>query len=339
VGRLKLGVACVGGARIALGEMIGYAKERMAFGKPIAEFGLIQKKISTSATRLYAAESMAYRTVGMIEASLEAMTEDEKRQPRETQKRIEEYAVECSTLKVYGSEMLTTVADELVATMGGYGYVEEYPAERYYRDARINRIFEGTNEINRLIITGWLMKRAMKGQLPLLGAIKKVMDEVTAPPSFDAGSDEGGLLARETGALAAAKKLTLFAAGVASQRFMAALEEQQEIMAELADMIAQVYALESVLVRTQKLLERERSPAAGRSSAEAARAMTGLLAEETMTLAEQGARRVVAACAEGDMLRTQLAIVRRVGKYTPADGVGLGRAVAGYCVRAGKYPI
>jgi alkylation response protein AidB-like acyl-CoA dehydrogenase len=162
------------------------------------------------------------------------------------------------------------------------------------------------------------------------------MDEVMAPPSFDAGSDEGGLLARETGALAAAKKLTLFAAGVASQRFMAALEEQQEMMAELADMIAQVYALESVLLR-QKLLESWR--AAGRSSAEAARAMTGLLAEETMTLAEQGARRVVAACAEGDMLRTQLAIVRRVGKYTPADGVGLGRAVAGYCVRAGKYPI
>ena len=212
VGRLKLGVACVGGARHALGEMIAYAKERTAFGKAIAEFGLIQKKISTSATRLFAAESMAYRTVGMIEASLEGMTEEEKRAPKETQKRIEEYAVECSILKVYGSEMLTTVADELVATMGGYGYVEEYPAERYYRDARINRIFEGTNEINRLIITGWLMKRAMKGQLPLLGAIKKVMDEVMAPPSFDAGAEEGGSLARETGALATAKKLTLFAA-------------------------------------------------------------------------------------------------------------------------------
>jgi butyryl-CoA dehydrogenase len=333
VGRFKLGVACVGGARHALGEMIAYAKERMAFGRPIAEFGLIQKKIATSATRLYAAESMAYRTAGMIEASLEAMTDEEKRQPRETQRRIEEYAVECSILKVYGSEMLTTVADELVATMGGYGYVEEYPAERFYRDARINRIFEGTNEINRLIITGWLMKRAMKGQLPLLGAIKKVMDEVTAPPSFDAGAEDDGLLAREMGALATAKKLTLFAAGVASQRFMTALEEQQEVMAELADMIAQVYALESALLRTQKLAE------AGKSSAEAAAAMTGLLAEETMTLAEQGARRVIAACAEGDMLRTQLAILRRIAKYTPADSVGLSRSVAAHCVRAGKYPV
>ena len=211
--------------------------------------------------------------------------------------------------------------------------MEEYPAERYYRDARINRIFEGTNEINRLIITGWLMKRAMRGQLPLLGAIKKVMDEVTSPPSFDEGAEEGGLLAREAIALAIAKKLTLFAAGVASQRFMAGLEEQQEVMAELADMLTQVYALESALLRAQKLTE------AGKSSADAARAMTGLLAEETMKLAEHGARRVVAACAEGDTLRTQLAILRRMAKYTPADSVGLSRAVAGECVRAGKYPI
>ena len=222
VGRFKLGVACIGGARHALAHMVRYAKERTAFGKPIAAFGLIQRKISVSATRLYAAESMAYRTAGMIDASLAQVGEDLAHSARETQRRIEEYAVECSILKVYGSEMLSTVTDELVATMGGYGYVEHYPAERYYRDARINRIFEGTNEINRLIITGWLMKRALKGQLPLLGAIKKLMDEVTQPPSFDSGADTGELLAREAEVLAAAKKLALFAAGVASQRFMAA---------------------------------------------------------------------------------------------------------------------
>jgi butyryl-CoA dehydrogenase len=333
VGRFKLGVACIGGARHALAHMIRYAKERMAFGKPIAEFGLIQRKISVSATRLFAAESMAYRTVGMIDASLAQMSEELAHSPRETQRRIEEYAVECSILKVYGSEMLSTVTDELVATMGGYGYVEHYPAERYYRDARINRIFEGTNEINRLIITGWLLKRAMKGQLPLLGGIKNLMDEVTQPPAFDSASDGGESLAREAEVLTAAKKIVLFAAGVASQRFMAALEEQQEVMADLADMIAQVYALESALLRSRKLT------AAGKSSAEVAAAMTGLLAEETMSLAEQATRRVLAACAEGDLLRTQLAILRRLARYTPADTVGLSRSVARHAIQLEKYPI
>ena len=171
VGRFKLGVACVGGARHALAHMIRYAKERKAFGKAIAEFGLIQQKISACTAQLFAAESMVYRTAGLIDAGLESLGEHSS-EPRAIQRKIEEYAVECSILKVYGSEMLTLVADELVATMGGYGYVEDYPAERFYRDARINRIFEGTNEINRLIITGWLMKRAMNGELPLLKAIK-----------------------------------------------------------------------------------------------------------------------------------------------------------------------
>jgi butyryl-CoA dehydrogenase len=333
VGRFKLGVACIGGARHALAHMVRYAKERTAFGKPIAAFGLIQRKISVSATRLYAAESMAYRTAGMIDASLAQVGEDLAHSARETQRRIEEYAVECSILKVYGSEMLSTVTDELVATMGGYGYVEHYPAERYYRDARINRIFEGTNEINRLIITGWLMKRALKGQLPLLGAIKKLMDEVTQPPSFDSGADTGELLAREAEVLAAAKKLALFAAGVASQRFMAALEDQQEVMADLADMIAQVYALESALLRARKLAAARKAPAA------VAAAMTGLLAEETMALAEQAARRVLAACGEGDLLRTQLAILRRLAKYTPADTVALNRTVARQAILLERYPV
>jgi butyryl-CoA dehydrogenase len=333
VGRFKLGVACIGGARHAVAHMVRYAKERTAFGKPIADFGLIQRKISVSATRLYAAESMAYRTAGMIDASLAEVGEDLAGSARETQRRIEEYAVECSILKVYGSEMLSTVTDELVATMGGYGYVEHYPAERSYRDARINRIFEGTNEINRLIITGWLMKRALKGQLPLLSAIKKLMDEVTQPPSFESGSDMVELLAREEEVLAAAKKLTLFAAGVASQRFMAALEDQQEVMADMADMIAQVYAMESALLRARKLA------AAGKASANIAATMTGLLAEETMALAEQAARRVLAACAEGDLLRTQLAILRRLAKYTPADTVALSRAVARQAILLERYPM
>ncbi len=333
VGRFKLGVACVGGARHALVHMIRYAKERKAFGKPIAEFGLIQRKISQSATRLYAAESMAYRTVGMIDTSLEQLGDHASQSPREVQKRIEEYAVECSILKVYGSEMLSMVADELVATMGGYGYVAEYPAERFYRDARINRIFEGTNEINRMIITGWLMKRAMAGELPLLAAIKNLMDEVMQPPSFDTAEDTGEVLAREAEILGAVKKIALFAAGVASQRFMTGLQDQQEIMASLADIIMQAFALESALLRSRKLA------ASGRSSAAVSAAMTSLLADESMALAEQAARTVLAACGEGDELRTQLAILRRLSRFVPANTVQLSQLIARQCIQLERYPL
>ncbi|MDE3163786.1 MAG: acyl-CoA dehydrogenase, partial [Acidobacteriota bacterium] len=228
---------------------------------------------------------------------------------------------------------LSLVSDELVAVMGGYGYVEHYPAERFYRDARINRIFEGTNEINRLIVTGWLMKRAIAGKLPLLGAIKKLMDEVMQPPSLDGAGDAGEPLAHEAAVLAATRKMALFAAGVASQRFMAGLEEQQEVMADLADSIAQVYALESALLRARKL------DAARRSQAKVAAEMTGMLAEEAMAQCDQAAKRVLAACGEGDTLRTQLVILRRLARMEPADGVALSRSVARRCVEAQKYPL
>jgi butyryl-CoA dehydrogenase len=343
VGRFKLAVACIGGARHALAQMIHYAKERRAFGKPIAEFGLIQRKISSAAAQLYAAESMAYRLAGLMDAKVDgagaAQTGvDASKQTLDVPRLLDiptsigEYAVECSILKVYGSEMLTLVADELIATMGGYGYVEEYPAERTYRDARINRIFEGTNEINRLIITGWMMKRAMSGKLPLLGAIKGVMDEVMEPPAFG-GDADAGPLAHEATVLAAVKKMTLFSAGVASQRFMTGLEEQQEIMADLADMISQIFALESALVRAQKIAH------AGRSSAEVAAAMTGLLADESMALTERAARRVLAACGKGDALETQLAILRRLARVVPADLVALSRTVARQCIELERYPV
>ena len=265
--------------------------------------------------------------------SLEQLGDHATRSPRDIQRRIEEYAVECSILKVYGSEMLSLVSDELVATMGGYGYVEEYPAERFYRDARINRIFEGTNEINRMIITGWLMKRAIAGELPLMAAIKALMDEVTQPPSFDSLDDEGETLAREAAILAAVKKIGLFAAGVASQRYMTALQDQQEVMADLADIITQVFALESALLRARKLT------AAGKPSAKLAAAMTSLLADESMSLAEQSGRRMLAACGEGDMLRTQLAILRRLARFTPVDSVALSHTVAKACVQTERYPL
>ncbi len=332
MGRFKLGVACIGGARHAVTNMMQYAAERKAFGKSIDSFGLIQQKIARSSARLFASESMAYRTAGLLDATLGQIPAEQAHDAREVQKRIEEYAVEASIMKVYCSEMLSYVADEQVGIMGGYGFVEDYPAERTYRDARINRIFEGTNEINRLIITGWLMKRAMKGQLPLMPAIKKLMDEVMQPAGFGESGEESGQLVAERATLAAIKKSALFAAGVATQKYMAALEEQQEIMADLADSISSVYALESSLLRAEKLV------AAKSAKAQVASELCSLLAVEAHEQVELAARRVLTASAEGDMLRTQLAILRRVLKSPEIDSIAATRRAAKLCKEIGAYP-
>jgi alkylation response protein AidB-like acyl-CoA dehydrogenase len=232
VGRYKLGNAALGGGRMALNNGIRYAIDRKAFGKSISEFGLIQEKIANCATGIFVGEAVCYRTVGLIDHALAGV---DKNDTKEIQKRIEDYAVECSIVKVWASEMLDMVVDEVLQIFAGYGYVEEYPAERAYRDARINRIFEGTNEINRLIITGWLMKSAMSGKLALMPAIKKLMDEVMSGPGEKVERD--GLLAEEHNLLANAKKLTLFVAGAATQKYMAKIVDEQEVMGAIADMI------------------------------------------------------------------------------------------------------
>ena len=332
IGRFKLGAACVGGARNSIVNAIRYAKERKAFGKSISEFGLIQEKLAECAAGIYAGESLTYRTIGMIDAALADVDTAAPGASREIQKRIEEYAVECSILKVWGSEMLDMVVDHVLQIYAGYGYVEEYPAERAYRDSRINRIFEGTNEINRLIITGWLMKRAVAGQLPLLGAIKQLMEEVMSPAS--APEEREGPLAAEHKMLAAAKKLSLFAAGSASQRYGQALAEQQEIMGALADCIMEVYALESCLLRAEKLLA-----AKGATGAKQAIAITRYYAVKSMQTVETAARKVIGGVAEGDMVRTQAAILRRLAKYEPADTIALGRQIAAHVLAAGRYSL
>jgi alkylation response protein AidB-like acyl-CoA dehydrogenase len=332
IGRFKLGAACVGGARNSLQDGIAYARERKAFGKSISEFGLIQEKLAECAAGIYVGESMVYRTIGMIDAALADVDTHAEGAAREIQKRIEEYAVECSILKVWGSEMLDTVVDHVLQIYAGYGYVEEYPAERAYRDSRINRIFEGTNEINRLIITGWLMKRAVAGQLPLLPAIKKIMDEVMSGPSL--GEDREGPLAAEHKLLDNVKKLSLFAAGAASQKYMQALADQQEVMGALADCIMEVFALESSLLRTEKLIA-----AKGEAGAKQAIAMTRYYAAKAIETVERSARKVIATVAEGDMLRTQMAILRRLAKHEPADAITLGRQIARHVLAAGRYSL
>ncbi len=326
VGRYKLGNAAVGGARVSFNNSLKYAKERKAFGKTISEFGLIQEKIAAMATVIFAGEALCYRTVGLIDKALAGV---EKTDTREIQKRIEDYAVECSIVKVWASEMLDMVVDESLQIFAGYGYVEEYPAERAYRDSRINRIFEGTNEINRLIITGWLMKSAMSGKLALMPAIKAIMDEVMAGPSDK--EEREGSLATEHALLASAKKLALFSAGSATERYMQKLADEQEVLGALADIIIAVFTMESAILRAEKI--------AAKAPASIAIAMAQLYAAKAMDTVELNARRVIAAVAEGDMAQTQFAILRRLAKHDPADTIGLGRQVAQHMIRAGKYTL
>ena len=332
IGRFKLGATCVGGARNILQDAIQYARDRKAFGKSISEFGLVQEKLAECATGVYVGEALAYRTIGMIDAALADLDAGAEGASREIQKRIEEYAVECSILKVWGSEMLDMAVDHAMQIFAGYGYVEEYPAERAYRDSRINRIFEGTNEINRLIITGWLMKRAAAGQLPLMSAIKQLMDEVMSGPL--AADPHEGPLAGERQALAGARKMALFAAGAAMQKHMQALADQQEIMGALADCVMEVYALESAILRAEKL-----AAAKGETAARQAIAMTRYYAAKAFQTVEMAARKVIAAVAEGDMLKTQLAILRRLAKHEPADTIAAGRQIARHVVAAGRYSL
>ena len=331
VGRYKLGSAAIGGARTAFNYGVKYAKERKAFGKSISEFGLIQEKVAECAVGIFAGEAMCYRTVGLIDAALSDVS---KNNTKEIQKQIENYAVECSISKVWASEMLDMVVDHVVQIFAGYGYVEEYPAERAYRDARINRIFEGTNEINRLIITGWLMKSAMSGKLPLMQAIKTLMDEVMAGPTPK--EDREGPLAEEYNLLAIAKKLTLFAAGAATQKYMAAIAEEQEVMAAIADMIIQVFVMESVILRAEKISARK---AGAGPNKEIAVAMARIYAASGMEIIESSAKKVIAAVAKGDTLRVQLTILRRLAKHDPVDTIALSRLVAGHIVKAGKYAV
>jgi alkylation response protein AidB-like acyl-CoA dehydrogenase len=332
VGRFKLGAMCVGGARLSLENAIGYAKQRKAFSKVIADFGLVREKLANMATLIYVGEALVYRTVGMMDVALNEVDKTGSDAAKETRKAIEEYAVECSILKVWGSEMIDYVVDETVQIYGGYGFVEEYPAERAYRDARINRIFEGTNEINRLIITGFLLKRAMSGQLPLMPAIKKLMDEVLAGPSV--GEEPEGPLAEERKLVAQAKKLGLFVSGAATQKYMQAIQDQQEVMGAIADIVIETYAMESAVLRAQKMAETK-----GETAAALPIAMTRVYLSQAMEKIEAAAKKIMAAVAEGDMLRTQLAILRRLAKHEPFNTIELRRQIAGKMIERGKYTL
>lgn len=332
VGRFKLGAACIGGAREAIKHAVAWAKDRKAFSKTISDFGLVREMIADMAVGAFAGETMVYRTVGMMDSALSHIDKGSTDHTRQIRSAIEEYAVECSIIKVSASEMLDRVVDHTMQIFAGYGFVEEYPAEKAYRDSRINRIFEGTNEINRLIITGWLLKRAMSGKLPLLPAIKKVMDEVMAGPSF--AEDDNRPLSAERTLVSNAKKLSLLVAGAASQKYMQKITDHQEVMGAISDMVIECYAMDSVVMRTLKLIQSN-----GEAASELAIAMTQVYLEEAIANMEQLARRVVADVAEGDMVRTQMSIVKRLTKHDPVNIIGLRAKIAARTLDQGKYVV
>ena len=327
-GRFTLGASCVGGSKHVLMTASKYTKERKAFGKQIGEFGLMKEKLAEMAIQIFAVESMVYRSAGNIEAMMSAASGDKV---AHSMKVLEEYAIESSIAKVYGSEMLDYVVDEAVQIFGGYGFHEEYPVCRAYRDSRINRIFEGTNEINRMLIVQMLMKRAMGGQLPLIPAAMKLADEILAGPSFEEAPE--GVLADETRVVANAKKMFLQAAGGAVQKFREKLADEQELVAALANVVMEVYAMESCLLRAQKAAS-AKGEAANKVMIDAAR----VFISDAMERVEHEAKRAIAAVHEGDMLTTQIAVLKRFGKRSALDTIALRRSVAAAVQSQDRYP-
>ena len=329
IGRFKLGAMCLGGMKVALTYSVRYANERQQFGKSISAFGAIKSKLGEMAIRTWIGEAMIYRTLGLIEAGLAAVGDSKDMDAR--LKAIEEYAAECSIIKVALSEYCDYITDEMVQIYGGYGYSADYPAERAYRDTRINRIFEGTNEINRMLIPGRLMKAAMSGRLALLPAAQALMDEILSPSMASFDTDES-LLATEQKLAQNAKKVALMTLGTAAQKYMMGLAEQQEILMGVADIIMDAYAMESAILRTLKLAR-----AQGEDSAARYIDMTRVFCNDAVERIEMHAKNTLAAMAEGDELRTLLAALRRFTKMTPTNTVALRQRIAGAMIEANRY--
>jgi alkylation response protein AidB-like acyl-CoA dehydrogenase len=332
VGRYKLGAIATGSAKEILAETIKYAKGRIQFGKPISEFGLIRQKISDMIIRIFVTESMVYRTAGLLHLTLEGIDPTKEDAGKMTGEALRKYALECSINKVFGSEMLDFVADECVQIFGGYGYIQEYPAEGAYRDSRINRIWEGTNEINRMIIVDTIMKSAMKGELPLLEAVKNVMGELlSVRPSMGMGEEEGLLEAEQT-LIQNAKKIALLSAGAAAQKFMQKLGNEQEIMAMIADMIIYIFAMESALVRAKKKAEKD-----GTENSALHIAATRVYISDAFPKIDILAKQILAAISEGEELRTQLMGIKKLAKYTPINAIALRRQIAESAIPVARY--
>jgi alkylation response protein AidB-like acyl-CoA dehydrogenase len=330
IGRLKLGVGAVGGSKYALKLAVDYARERKQFGKAIADFGLIRQKLARIACGIYATESMGYRTTGTIDAYIQAgpAADVEKR----TQQALEEYAIEASILKVFGTEQLAYTIDEALQIFGGYGYTEHFPIERLSRDARINRIFEGTNEVNRLLIPGTLLKRAVTGRLPLMAFVEAVNAELRDPDLIPYGVD-GSLVGRERRACELSKRLVAYVASLAVTKHMAELEERQDILGALADMLIDVYLMDSVVQRTAQNIASQ-----GRERTLIAREMTTLLVNDAYVRVIAGARNLAASIASQDELAVIFANIDRYSVVRPVNTFAAFERIAAAVLDKGGYP-
>ncbi|MCB1183837.1 acyl-CoA dehydrogenase family protein [bacterium] len=331
VGRFKLGASTTGGAKLAIEAAVPYTRERHQFGQPLCSFGLIRRKIADVAAATFMAESMVYRTAGLLDAAIATLDKSDPEYDRKSIQQVEEFSIECSMIKVYASEACALAAEECLQMLGGYGYCQEYPLERLYRDERINRIFEGTNEINRMLVPGMIMKKAMKGELPFLQAATAVAEELTGLPSFDEPG-EPAFLEDEAKLVANMKKVVLATLGLAAQKFGMELKDQQEVLSDVADITMAAYACESALLRTLKKAEKD-----GEESAALMAAMLTLSVHDAMDKVTTWARSVLGATVAGDELRTYAAGVRRLTKHDPVNRTALHDVIAEAIIAAEGY--
>jgi len=333
IGRFKLGAGVIGAAKYGIEIATKYANERKAFGKSIAEFGMIKGKIGEMVIQSFAGESMNYRIAGLMDTILKGVSWDEEGAGATILKGIEEYAIECAMSKVFCSEVLDFVADEALQIHGGFGYSQEYEVERMYRDSRINRIFEGTSEINRMLIVDMLLKRSMKGKIPLMDKVQGLMAELMGMPSFSFDEDMG-VFANEKKVVENAKKLCMFVSGVGFQKFLDKLTNQQELLAMSSDMLTLTFVMESMLLRTMKKIEKD-----GEDSAQLMIMATKVFIHDAIEKLSTITRTGLGVIEEGDTLLTMMAAARRLSKHDPVNVVAYRRVLADAAIKAENYPI
>ena len=329
IGRYKLAVGTIGASKRVIQLSAEYANQRKQFKTPISQFSLIGEKAANMSAKLYAMESAVYRTVGLFEQRMGLLSDEEQKDGKQIAQSIAEYAIECSLCKVLGSETLDYIVDEGVQIHGGYGFMQEYEVERAYRDSRINRIFEGTNEINRLLVPGTFLKKAMKGELPLLQKAQTLQEELMMMMPEEPGDQP---LDQEKYLLAHAKKIALMVSGMAAMKYGKALDKEQEILVNIADIVNELFAAESAVLRTEKAIA-----ASGVEKNAQKLAYTQIFTQEAFLKIEAHAKESLIAMEEGDSLRMSLSALRKLTRFTPMNVIAKKREVAKRIFEAEKY--